>query len=134
MYVRAHEHTDKVTSRTVADGVEETHEAAGVTDGLAVPEDGLGIALSCVLGGGGVLSEAMGLVGGADGEDEQQGQRRAGDEGEELGLGYGVDVVNLEGGAEAELVEEGRQELRVGFEGHEGGCRGRGVEVRRRHL
>ncbi len=69
----------------------------------------------------------MGLVGGRDGEDEQQGEGGARDEGEEVGVGEGVDVVDGEGGREAELVEEGGQELGVGFEGDEGWCRGGGV-------
>lgn len=121
--------TDILPRRSVSDSVQQPHEAARVPDRLAEPQHGLLRAFTLVLVQQGVLGQAVALVGGADGEDEEDGEGGARDEGEHVRVGEGVDVVDLEGRGEAELVEEGGHELRVGFEGDEGrGCGG-GVGV-----
>ena len=80
-----------------------------------------------VRGEQGVLGEPVGLVRGRDGEDEQEGEGRPGDEGEEVRVREGVDVVHGEGGGDAERVQEGGHEGGVGFEGDEGRGGGGGV-------
>lgn len=121
--------TDEPPRRTVRDGVEQAHKAAGVPDGLLPPHDGLAIALAPILVDAGVLGQARGLVGGADGEHEEEGQRGPRHEGQELGLRDAVDVVDLQRAAQAELVQERRHELRVRLERDEGGRGGAGVRV-----
>lgn len=49
-----------------------------------------------VWGEEGVLGETVGFVGGADGEDEEEGESRAGDEREEVWVRQGVDVMDGE--------------------------------------
>lgn len=110
---RERSRTDKSPRGTVRDGVEQAHEAAGVPDRLLPPHDGLAVALAPVLLDAGVLGQARGLVGGAHGEDEEEGEGGARHEGQQLGLRDAVDVVDLQRAAQAELAQEGRHELRV---------------------
>lgn len=76
--------------------MEQSHEPAGVADGLAEPDDGLVVALAGVLGQGGVLGEAVALVGGGNGEDEQQGEGGPRHEAEHVGVVEAVDVVHAQ--------------------------------------
>lgn len=69
----------------------------------------------------------MGFVCGGDGEDKQEGEGRARDESEEIGVSEGEDIVQLESGGNAEGVDELGHELGVGFEGDECWCGGGGV-------
>ena len=86
--------TDETPRGTVANGVQQANEAAGITDSLAEPEDGLVGAAAVVLGNGGVLGEPLALVGGADGEHEQKRQRGPRHEGQQLRLRDRVHVVH----------------------------------------
>jgi hypothetical protein len=60
------------------------------------------------------------LVYGANREYEQESERGAGDEGEEVGVGQRVDVVHLESVRDTELVDERCHKLGVGLERDEG--------------
>lgn len=100
--------------------MQQAHQAARVADRLAEPEHGLAVALARVLGQRGVLRQALRLVDGRDGEDEQQGQRGARDEGEHLRVLERVDVVHLQRGAEAQRVQQAAHQLRVRLERDEG--------------
>lgn len=62
--------TDEAPCRAVAHGVQNTHESAGVTDGLSPPNNRFGVALAIVWFGLAILSHAVALVRGANGEDE----------------------------------------------------------------
>lgn len=95
--------------------MQQADEPASVADGLLIPEDFLVRTGGCVVGSGSVFGGAEGLVGFADGEDEQEGVGGAGDEGEEVWVGDAEDVVKLEGGREAEVVEEGGHYFGVVF-------------------
>jgi hypothetical protein len=59
----------------------------------------------------------MALIRSADGENEQQCQGRPGYECQQLWLCERKDVVHLQCGGHAELVDEVRHEGRVGLEG-----------------
>lgn len=100
--------------------MQQAHEAARVADGLAEPDDGLAVALAGVLGQGGVLGEAVALVRGRDGEDEQQGEGGPRDEAQHVGVVQAVDVVHAQLRGQAELVQQVAHELRVGLERDEG--------------
>ena len=95
--------------------MQQTNEPASIPDSLLVPDDFLARPRSRVLGFRGVFGRAEGLVGFADGEDEQEGVGGAGHEGEEVWVGDAEDVVELEGGGEAEFVEEGGHYFGVVF-------------------
>lgn len=112
--------TNKLPSRPVGRGVQQPHEAARVAYGLAEPDDGLGVALAGVLGQGGVLGEAVALVRGRDGEDEQQGEGGPRHEPEHVGVVQAVDVVHAQLPGQAEVVQQVAHELRVGLERDEG--------------
>ena len=100
--------------------MEQAHEPAGVADGLAEPDDGLAVAPAGVRGQGGVLGEAVALVRGRDGEDEEQGEGGPRDEAEHVGVVQAVDVVDAQLLGQAQLVEQVAHELRVGLERDEG--------------
>ena len=117
---RQAELTNKLPGRPVGRGVQQPHEPARVADGLAEPHDGLAVALAGVLGQGGVLGEAVALVRGRDGEDEQQGECGPRDEAEHVGVVQAVHVVHAQLLGQAEVVQQVAHELRVGLEGDEG--------------
>lgn len=94
------------SGRAITDGVEEADEPACVTDRLLEPDDFLAGTGAGIVGEGGVLLAPELLVGVGDGEDEEEGEGGAREEGEEGGFGEGVDVVEGEGGGEAELADE----------------------------
>lgn len=100
--------------------MQQAHEPAGVAYRLAEPDDGLAVAAARVLGQGGVLGEAVALVGGRDGEDEQQGEGGARDEAEHVGVVEAVHVVDAQLLGQAKLVEQVAHQLRVGLERDEG--------------
>lgn len=77
-----------------------------VTDRLLVPNDLFIWAMTLVLGTVFVFLNAEFLVRLADGEDEKQGVRRTGDEGEQFGLVDAEDVVKCELLGQAELVDQ----------------------------
>ena len=110
--------------------MQQPHQAARVADGLAPPHDRLVGALARVFLVEGVLGQAVALVGGADGEDQQHGQRGPRDEGQQLRVGQGVDVVDAEALGHAQLVDERGHELRVGLERDEGHAAALDVGVR----
>lgn len=85
--------------------MQEANEPAGVADGLLEPHDGLTGAGTGVGGEGGIFGTAERLVGWGDREDEKEGVGRAGQEGQEGGLGQRVDVMIREGRREAKLVD-----------------------------
>ena len=93
--------------------MQEADEPAGVADGLLEPDDGLSGAGTVVGGEGGVFGVAERFVGCCDGEDEQEGVGWAGKEGEQGGVGEGVDVVVGDGGGEAELADQVGHYFRV---------------------
>jgi hypothetical protein len=80
--------------------VQQSHQPAGVADGLLKPKDALTVTLAGVLGQSGVLGQAVGLISGRDGEDEKQGEGRPRDESQELWVLERVDVVHLQRVAE----------------------------------
>lgn len=126
--------TNKPPRRPVPHGVQQAHEAAGVPDGLAEPEHGLGGAAAAVLGGAGVLGQPLRLVRRADGEHEQQRQRGPRHERQQLRLRDRVHVVHGQRAAEAQPPEEPRHHFRVRLQRDEGRSRGvrRRVRVRYR--
>lgn len=117
----------------VGHGVQQPHHAAGVADRLPPPHHGLARALAGVLVGQAVGREPLALVLGADGEDEQQRVRGAGDQHQQVRLGERVDVVHGEVLGHAEFVEQARQEVRVRLEGDKGGRLGAGIGIHIRH-
>ena len=82
--------------------MQEADGAASVADGLAEPEDGLGRAAPGVGGVDGVFGGTEGAPGGCHGDDCEEGEGGARDEGEEGRVREGVDVVEGEGWGEAE--------------------------------
>lgn len=100
--------------------MQQPHEPARVADGLAEPHNGLAVALARVVREGGVLGEAVALVRGRDGEDEQQGEGGPRHEAEHVGVVQAVDVVHAQLRGQAELVQQVAHELRVGLERDEG--------------
>ena len=112
--------TDEVSCISVCDSMQKTHHTTGILDRLRPPQDGLSISFSLVFIRQAILCHAMAFIHGANGEHEKKSERRAGDKGEEVGIGQGVDIVHLESVRDTKLVDEGGHELRVRFEGNEG--------------
>lgn len=110
--------------------MKESHQSASIPDRLPEPNDRLSTPVAPVVLDQAVLGHPVALVHGAHGEDEQDGEGRPGDEGEEFGVCEGVHVVDLEGLRDAELVDEVRHQLRVCLEGDEGGRPGLRVRSR----
>lgn len=61
----------------------------------------------------GVLGNTVRLVAGGDGEHKEEREGGARDEGEEVGVSEGVDVLERQVGAQAEFVNEGGEEFGV---------------------
>lgn len=85
--------------------MQQADQATRVADGLLEPDDVFVGAGAGVFVARGVFVLAEVLVGGGDGEDEEEGEGGAGEEGEQGGVAEGVDVVEGEGRGEAELVD-----------------------------
>lgn len=75
-----------------------------MADGLLEPDGGFFGAFACVWGLWGVFFCAGGVPGRCEWNDDEEGVDGAGDHGEEGWIGEGVDVVEFDGGREAELV------------------------------
>lgn len=93
--------------------MKQPNQAARVADGLLVPNNGLALPGTFVLGLCGILVPAEFLVRLADREDEEQRVRRARNESEELWLVDAEDIVEGEFRGQAELVHECIHHLRV---------------------
>lgn len=91
----------------VHEAVQEANAAAGVSDGLREPDDGLGARVRRLGRRRGVLGGAVGVPGGRERDDDQERVDGPWDQGEQGGGGQRVDVVELEAGGEAEPLAEG---------------------------
>lgn len=100
--------------------MQQAHQTTCVANSLGPPKHRLCISLALVLIRQTILCHTLTLVHGANGEYEEESERRSGDEGEEVGVGQRVDVVHLESIRDTELVDERCHELGVGLEGNEG--------------
>ena len=107
--------TDEAPRLPIADAVQQADQAAGVADRLLEPDDRLVGPASVVVGLGGVFVAPEALVRVVDGEDEQEGVGRAWHEGEEVRVRDAVDVVEVDGRGESELVDEIRHYFGVVF-------------------
>ena len=87
--------------------------SAGIPDCLLEPHRVLLGTVGGVVRAVGIFLMAVLFVALGDGEDEKEGESRAGDKGEEVGIGEGVDVDEGERFVKAELVDEGGEKLRV---------------------
>lgn len=106
--------------------MQQPHQATGIADRLLPPQHRLLVSRAVVLGREAVLCHPVALVYRRYGKHQQQRQRRAGDKGKQLGLGQRIDIVHLQRGRHAELVDERRQKLGIRLEGDKGrGCGGR---------
>lgn len=121
--------TDQVPSRTVRNSMQQSHHTARVPDSLLPPNHRLLLACAFVLIDGIVFCHAVAFIGSAYREDEEQGERRSWDECEQVWIGEGVDIVELEGWRDAELVDEVGHKLGVGLERDEGGSALLGIWV-----
>lgn len=100
--------------------MQQAHKTTCVANSLGPPQHRLCISLALVLIRQTILCHAVTLVYGANREYEQESERGAGDEGEEVGVGQRVDVVHLESVRDTELVDERCHELGVSLERDEG--------------
>lgn len=73
--------------------MQQAHQSTCIANGLFVPYDGLLRSRAFIFWLFGVLLAPEFLVGLGNGEDEQEGQGRAGNEGEELRLVDAEDIV-----------------------------------------
>lgn len=105
--------TDVRAGFAVRHAVKQPDQAARVADGLLIPNNGLTLPRTFVLGLCGILVPAELLVRLADREDEEQRVRRARNESEELWLIDAEDIVEGEFRGQAELVHECIHHLRV---------------------
>lgn len=98
--------------------MDESDTAARLADRLLEPEDGLSGSFSGVYEGFVlVFTLAICAPGGGQRHDDEEGEGGTRDQGEQGGLGEGVDVVPCQVGREAELRGEGVEDCRVVFLG-----------------
>lgn len=105
--LRGREHTNASLCCAVGNGVQQADEAAGVSDGLLVPNDFFVRAVALVLRTVAVFEHTEALVCLADRKNEEQGVGRAGHKGQQLGLVYAKDVMEGESLRQAQPVDEG---------------------------
>jgi hypothetical protein len=98
---------------SVADGVEEADQTTGVPNRLLVPDHLLTLATARVYFFVGILLRAEFFVGVVDRENEEQSGGRTRDEGEKIWVVDAEDVVELEFGAQTQLVDEAAHHLWV---------------------
>lgn len=106
-------HTNVGTSLAVRNAVKQTDQTACIFDGLLVPNDRLAIARAVVLGLRRIFLPSELLVRFANGEDEEEGESWAGNEGEKLWFIDAEDVMEGKLLGETKLVNEGVHHLRV---------------------
>lgn len=95
--------------------MQQTNQAARITDRLLEPHDLLVGPAAVVLVLCGILVAPESFVSVVDGEDEEEGVGRARHEGQQVGVVDAVHVVEAEGAGEPKLVHKVRHYFRVVF-------------------
>ena len=107
--------TNKASRLAITNPMQQSNQAARVTDRLLEPHDLLVGPAAIVLVLGGVFVAPEFFVSVVNGKDEEEGVGRARHEGEQVRVVDAVHVVEAEGAGEPELVHEVRHHFRVVF-------------------